>query len=437
MPKPSTDAPPPATEGGQLQPTTTRRSTRTQHQPTVDELPDDTNIANVGIDVAELATKKSTTAADKEAVNDNNTATANNGKRKSTRQSSQKKNNTSLDTDDDNFNENDFVWCYYTYIDMESGEETTGHWLSAVIFKKICTTSQGHIGSGNYITYNKDTYIIKYDDDNQYDVNRPSSMLRHRAEDDSEPEDDSDPIDTVPPECFINLPTISQLKQPPESLLPESISQHTNTKKAAASSSRKRPAKKPRRQREPPPTIPYIAKGKINSGLPTTIDNAVPDAIKACTTGWKEDQSLKKRKIDVYTEEEYNDEHMGRGVADSYVHAAKSVAHTLSHTAQDMNAANTVSHLISETVFADIRSYTSQQLVKRGLEPVTLYEFKRFYATKLLRSRFNLSTKKAWEAIMSTLAQNHGHLIPLILKDDIILIPKYQALLTNHNAIFL
>ena len=61
------------------------------------------------------------------------------------------------------------------------------------------------------------------------------------------------------------------------------------------------------------------------------------------------------------------------------------MASTLSYTAQDMNAANTVSHLISETVFADIRNYTSQQLVKRRLEPVSLYEFKRFYATKLLR----------------------------------------------------
>lgn len=389
MPSTSTEddgkAPPPAVEGGQLQPRKTRsRSKRAQHQPTSDALPDDSNIANVGIDVAELATKKSTTAAadDEEAVNDNNTATANNNKRKSARQSSQKKNDTSVYIDDDNFNENDKVWCYYTYIDMESGEETSGDWLSAVIFKKICTRSQGHIGSGNYITYNKDTYIIKYDDDNQYDVNRPSSMLQHRADDDSEPEDDSDPIDTVPPKCFINLPPISQRKQPPKSLLPESISQHMNTKKAAASSSRKRPAKKTRRQREPPPTV-YIAKGKIDSGLPTTIDNAIPDAIKACTTGWKE-ESLKKRKFDVLTEEEYDDEYMGRAIADSYKHAAKSMASTLSYTAQDMNAANTVSHL-TETVFADIRNYTSQQLVKRRLEPVSLYEFKRFYATKLLR----------------------------------------------------
>jgi len=160
-------------------------------------------------------------------------------------------------------------------------------------------------------------------------------------------------------------------------------------------------------RRQPPPTVPYIAKGKINSGLPTTIDNAIPDWAKACTTGWKE-ESLKKRKFDVLTEEEYNDEHMGRAVADSFVHVAKSMASHLNNTGIDMNAANTVSHLISESVFADIRNYTSQQLVKRCLEPVSLYEFKRFYATKLLRSRFNLSTKKAWEAIMKSLAQTHG-----------------------------
>ena len=140
------------------------------------------------------------------------------------------------------------------------------------------------------------------------------------------------------------------------------------------------------RQRQPPPTVPYIAKGKIDSGLPTAIDNAVPDWAKACATGWKE-ELLKKRKFDVLTEEEYYEEHMGRAIADTYVHVGKSMASHLTHSGEDMNAANTVSHLISESVFADIRNYTSQQLVKRGLEPVSLYEFKRFYATKLLRSR--------------------------------------------------
>ena len=75
-----------------------------------------------------------------------------------------------------------------------------------------------------------------------------------------------------------------------------------------------------------------IAKGKINSGLPSTIDKAIPDAIKACTTGWKEDKTLKKRKFGVYTEEEYMHEEMGHSISDTdtYIHAAESMARNLS-----------------------------------------------------------------------------------------------------------
>lgn len=161
-------------------------------------------------------------------------------------------------------------------------------------------------------------------------------------------------------------------------------------------------------RRQPPPTVPYIAKGKINSGLPAGIDNAIPDALKACTTHWVEDLTLKKRKFDVFTEDEYMNEHTGHGISDSYIKASTSMELHLSQHAKDMNAFNTVSHLISDTVVADICAFTSQELARRNLQPVSPYEFKRFYATKLLRSRINLSTKKGWEVFMKPLAQTHG-----------------------------
>lgn len=139
----------------------TRRSNRTTAQKhtsiAIDEgLPDDDNIANVGINVADLDIKKIQISSPK---------------------------NTSYD-----FDEEDKVWCYYRYID------NGGEWLSAIILKKICTTTEGNIiGNGEFITYNKDTYIIKYDDDGQYDINRPIRMIQHRTEDDdSEPKDNSE-----------------------------------------------------------------------------------------------------------------------------------------------------------------------------------------------------------------------------------------------------
>ena len=98
----------------------------------------------------------------------------------------------------------------------DTGEEDGGAWLSAVIIKKICMTTQGNIGNGKYIIYNKDTYIIKYDDDCYYDINRPTCMIRRRTENVAEAEDYSDPQDPFPPLCFITLPGIGQCKEEEE-----------------------------------------------------------------------------------------------------------------------------------------------------------------------------------------------------------------------------
>ena len=399
------EAPPPAAEGGQLQPRTTRGSKSSKSKrATPDGLPNDADIANVGIDVAALATKKPTTTADKEAVND--TATANNNNnRKSARQLAQKKNDTSLNNDDDNFNEKDKVWCYYTYIDMETGEETTRHWLSAVIFKKICTTCQGHIGKGNYITFNKDTYIVKYDDDNSYDVNRPSSMLQHRAEDDSEVEDDSEPIDKVPPKCFITLPTISQFKQPPESLLPESNSQHTNTKKkAAASTSRKRPAKKKQKKKKNNNSgKTSVASTHIQSSAPSHIDKLIPNAFKACDTGWEE-RDITDMSYTITSEEDYVQEHLADCLLDTYNYVATSMDSHLNSKDLEVNAVNAFNELIQASTFEEIASHTTEQLVKKNLNRVTGYEMKRFFATKFLRSRFKVDVDTAFK-LMETHAR--------------------------------
>jgi len=395
-------APPPVAAGGQLQPRTTRGSKRA----TTDGLPADTNIVNIGIDVAALATKKSTTAADKEIANDTTTATANNNMRKSARQSAQKKNDTSLHTDDDNFNENDKVWCYYTYIDKKTGKETRGHWLSAVVFKKICTTCQGDIGRGNYFTFNKDTYIIKYDDDNYYDVNRPSSMLQHRAEDDSEVEDDYEPKDTVPPKCFITLPTISQFKQPPESLLPESNSQHTNTKKKAeASTSRKRPAKKKQKKKKNNNNNgkTSVASTHIQSSAPSHIDKLIPNAFKACDTGWEE-RDITDMSYTITSEEDYVQEHLADCLLDTYNYVATSMDSRLNSKDLEVNAVNAFNELIQASTFEEIASHTTEQLVKKNLNRVTGYEMKRFFATKFLRSRFNVDVDTAFK-LMETHAR--------------------------------
>lgn len=153
-------------------------------------------------------------------------------------------------------------------------------------------------------------------------------------------------------------------------------------------------------------TGPYIANGPIKSHLPSTLDKSIPDAMKACTTGWKP-QSLGKRKYEVYKEREYDEKHMG-GLLDSYIFVAESTERHLRELGLDNNPANTVANLISDEVFAYIAHHTTQQLVKRNLPAVDVYEFKRFYATKLLRSRFNVSSDQAWKEVMEPLATRHG-----------------------------
>ena len=48
----------------------------------------------------------------------------------------------------------------------------------------------------------------------------------------------------------------------------------------------------------PPSTTPYIASGHILTHLSATVYKMIPDAMKACTTGWKQ-ESTKKRKFEV------------------------------------------------------------------------------------------------------------------------------------------
>ena len=161
------------------------------------------------------------------------------------------------------------------------------------------------------------------------------------------------------------------------------------------------------RARASPTTTPYIASGHIRTHLSATVDKMIPDAMKACTTGWKQ-ESTKKRKFEVFTEEEYRDKYMRHSISDSYIHVSNVTASLLEQSGLAVNAANTIEYLISDRVFTDIATYTSQELVRRNLPRVDAYEMRRFFAHKLLRSSYNISTKKAWEACIEPLSVKHG-----------------------------
>lgn len=137
------------------------------------------------------------------------------------------------------------------------------------------------------------------------------------------------------------------------------------------------------------------------------LSKLIPDSMKACSTGWVE-KDLSKTRFNIIPSHEYTNKYHRDGLEESYRHISKSLPRQLRNEGKDVSMSNTIEFLVSEEVFVKIARYTSQVLVKRRLEPVNCYELRQFFAHKLLRSRFDVSTEKAWSDFMEPLAVKHG-----------------------------
>ena len=113
-------------------------------------------------------------------------------------------------------------------------------------------------------------------------------------------------------------------------------------------------------------------------------------------------------RFEILTNLEYEEKYSQSGLEDSYMHVSNTIERSLRSSGKVVNGASAVEFLVSEEVFATLSTYASQVLVARGLRPVRSYEMRQFFATKLLQSRFNVSSDKAWEAFMEPLATKHG-----------------------------
>ena len=96
-----------------------------------------------------------------------------------------------------------------------------------------------------------------------------------------------------------------------------------------------------------------------------------------------ETKIIRKEEVEVYKEREYDEKHMG-GLLDSYIFVAESTERHLRELGLDNNPANTVANLISDEVFAYIAHHTTQQLVKRNLLAVDVYEFKLILCNQII-----------------------------------------------------
>ena len=64
----------------------------------------------------------------------------------------------------------------------------------------------------------------------------------------------------------------------------------------------------------------YVANCNIDIGAPPAVDKCIPDAFKACKTGWKE---MQVPKFDIVSLEEYENKYACGSLADSYLHCEK------------------------------------------------------------------------------------------------------------------
>ena len=113
-------------------------------------------------------------------------------------------------------------------------------------------------------------------------------------------------------------------------------------------------------------------------------------------------------RFQVLTNLEYEDKYSRSSLEDSYLHITNNLERCLRSSGLSVNGASAIEFLTSEEVFATLSKYASQVLVSRNLLPVRPYELRKFFATKLLRSRFNMSTQKSWEECMKPLSTKHG-----------------------------
>ena len=83
---------------------------------------------------------------------------------------------------------------------------------------------------------------------------------------------------------------------------------------------------------------------------------------------------------------------------------------SLGRSGLKVTTTNIFNHLLSEAVILKIVEYTTECLVKFGHDPTYIGEYKRFLATRWLRSRFRLGLEQAY-VIMYDIAKRKGFLL--------------------------
>jgi len=132
----------------------------------------------------------------------------------------------------------------------------------------------------------------------------------------------------------------------------------------------------------------------------------IPQAFLAFKDGWTE-KEFNNAPIELFMEKDYLNHHNVAPFIETFTHMVSSMASALKSRGQEHNCVNAFKYLLPEHIVSKLRDATTQHLVNTDNDPIEdTAEYYEFIATKMLRSRFKMSTSRAFR-VMEGEAKTH------------------------------
>ena len=138
--------------------------------------------------------------------------------------------------------------------------------------------------------------------------------------------------------------------------------------------------------------------------------NSLLAGIKACVAdgGWNNESQTNSQPFCILTKEEYMEEFGTTKCIDTMIGMADSMESHLEHFGMENSNASTFMALISTIAVGKIAEYTTEQLVKDGLQRVSINEMYQIVASLLVRSRIRCTTEAAYQEFMQPLERKYN-----------------------------
>ena len=122
----------------------------------------------------------------------------------------------------------------------------------------------------------------------------------------------------------------------------------------------------------------------------------IPQAFIAFRDGWTE-VNIEEEPFKLVMEEDYVNHHNLDPLIETFTHMVKAMTSALTSRGLPLNRVNAFMYLLPTGVISKLADSTTQHLIANGLEKIRdNHEYYQFLATKMLRSRFRMSSVAAF-----------------------------------------